>query len=169
MEKQQFISVLFCSSVSRDFRAGTQCRSLETRADAEAMQGCCLVECFPWLVEPTFIEEVTCALKKSFNGIIPWTSLYTQDWVDCYQETFFPNCTVLRPKYPVWCQTLEVLSQHQLTSCVELDFLFVSCGSTLSWLWSLVCRELYKAVNRSFWEAEEGTDYVGVIFIRSLS
>ena len=37
-------------------RAGTQAgQELEAGADAEAMEGCCLLACFPWLAQPAFI------------------------------------------------------------------------------------------------------------------
>jgi hypothetical protein len=31
-----------------------QARNLKERADAEAMEGCCLLACFPWLAQPAF-------------------------------------------------------------------------------------------------------------------
>jgi hypothetical protein len=30
-------------------------RNLEAGADAEAMEGCCLLACFPWLAQPAFL------------------------------------------------------------------------------------------------------------------
>ena len=30
----------------------TEGRNLEAGADAEAMEGCCLLDCFPWLAQP---------------------------------------------------------------------------------------------------------------------
>ena len=33
----------------------TQGRNLESEADAEAMEGCCLLACFPWLAQLAFL------------------------------------------------------------------------------------------------------------------
>jgi hypothetical protein len=39
-----------------EIRTGTQkVRSLEAGADAEAMEGCCLLALFPWLAQPVFL------------------------------------------------------------------------------------------------------------------
>jgi hypothetical protein len=37
----------------REVRAGTQGRNLEPNAEAEAMEGCCLLACSSWLVQPS--------------------------------------------------------------------------------------------------------------------
>jgi hypothetical protein len=35
----------------------TQGRNLEAGADAEAMKVCCLLDCFPWLAQPAFLQN----------------------------------------------------------------------------------------------------------------
>jgi hypothetical protein len=37
--------------ITKEVRAGTQ-TGQEARADAEAMEGCSLLACFPWLAQP---------------------------------------------------------------------------------------------------------------------
>jgi hypothetical protein len=40
--------------ITKEVRTGTQARQ-EAGADAEAMEGCNLLPCFPWLAEPTLL------------------------------------------------------------------------------------------------------------------
>jgi hypothetical protein len=40
--------------ITKEVRTGTQA-SQEAGADAEAMEGCSLLACFPWLAQPAFL------------------------------------------------------------------------------------------------------------------
>jgi hypothetical protein len=40
--------------IPKEVRTGTQA-SQETGADAEAMEGCCLLDCFHWLAQLAFL------------------------------------------------------------------------------------------------------------------
>jgi hypothetical protein len=40
--------------ITKEVRTGTQAGQ-ESRADAEAMKGCSLLACFPWLAQPGFL------------------------------------------------------------------------------------------------------------------
>jgi hypothetical protein len=40
--------------ITKKFRTGTQ-TGQEAGADAEAMEGCSLLSCFPWLAQPALI------------------------------------------------------------------------------------------------------------------
>ena len=40
--------------ITKELRTGTQAGQ-EAGADAEAMEGCSLLACFPWLVQPAFL------------------------------------------------------------------------------------------------------------------
>jgi hypothetical protein len=40
--------------ITKKVRTGTQA-SQEARADAEAMEGCSLLACFPWLAQPALL------------------------------------------------------------------------------------------------------------------
>ena len=46
-----------CCSLLKEVGAGTlqQGENLEAGAEAEAMQGRCLLPCFPWLAQPAFL------------------------------------------------------------------------------------------------------------------
>jgi hypothetical protein len=44
-----------CSSPRKSEQELTQDRNLEAGADAEAMEGCCLLACFPWLAQLAFL------------------------------------------------------------------------------------------------------------------
>jgi hypothetical protein len=44
-------------------------RNLETGADAEAMEGCCLLACFPQLVQPAFLENPGPQAQVTHNGL----------------------------------------------------------------------------------------------------
>lgn len=55
----------------------------------------------------------------------------------CYTSNFFQIMPYLHvPKMNCQCQTLEVWTNTG-NNYVELDFLLVSCGSLLCWLWYL--------------------------------
>ena len=43
-----------CCSSPEEVRTGTQAGQ-EAGADAEAVEGCCWLACFPWLVQPAFL------------------------------------------------------------------------------------------------------------------
>jgi hypothetical protein len=43
-----------CCSSSKEVRTGTQ-TGQEAGADAEAMEGCSLLACFPWLAQPALL------------------------------------------------------------------------------------------------------------------
>jgi hypothetical protein len=43
-----------CCSSPKEVRTGTQAGQ-EAGADAEAMEGCCLLACFPWLAQPALL------------------------------------------------------------------------------------------------------------------
>jgi hypothetical protein len=47
-------TLLFITRGSQD-RNSTQGRNLEAGADAEAMEGCYLLACFPWLAQPVLL------------------------------------------------------------------------------------------------------------------
>jgi hypothetical protein len=40
--------------ITKEFRTGTQAGQ-EAGADAEAMEGCSLLACFPWLAQPALL------------------------------------------------------------------------------------------------------------------
>ena len=40
--------------ITKEVRTGTQAGQ-ETGADVEAMEGCSLLACFPWLAQPAFL------------------------------------------------------------------------------------------------------------------
>jgi hypothetical protein len=44
--------------MTKEFRTGTQACQ-EAGTDAEAMEGCSLLACFPWLAQPALIEPKT--------------------------------------------------------------------------------------------------------------
>lgn len=44
-----------CSSGRESGLELTQGRNLEAGADVEAMEGCCLLACLPWLAQPAFL------------------------------------------------------------------------------------------------------------------
>jgi hypothetical protein len=46
--------LLFVTKGSQDCNS-LQARNLEAGADAEAMDGCCLLDCFPWLAQLAFL------------------------------------------------------------------------------------------------------------------
>ena len=51
-EERLYFASASCGSL-RETKAGTtQGRHLEAGADAEAMEGCCLLACSPWLAQP---------------------------------------------------------------------------------------------------------------------
>jgi hypothetical protein len=49
--------VLHHSPSLREARTGTQGRNLEAGADAEAMEGCCLLACSSWFSQSAFIQN----------------------------------------------------------------------------------------------------------------
>ena len=58
MERKGFIwlKLPHCSSPLKEVRSeNKQDRNLEAGADAEAMEDCCLLPCFPWLAQPAFL------------------------------------------------------------------------------------------------------------------
>jgi hypothetical protein len=58
LEKKGFIQLVLPhhSSSSKDIRMGTQPRQEpKAEADAEAMEGCCLLALSPWLAQPAFL------------------------------------------------------------------------------------------------------------------
>ena len=55
-EKERPISCYSLLSIIRkEVRAEAQGRNLEAGADAEAMEGCCLLACFPWFAQLAFL------------------------------------------------------------------------------------------------------------------
>jgi hypothetical protein len=48
-----YTSILCCSS-PKEVRTGTQAGQ-EAGADVEAMEGCSLLACFPWLAQPALL------------------------------------------------------------------------------------------------------------------
>jgi hypothetical protein len=52
LERKGFVQLTFprCCSSPKEVRTGTQAGQ-ETGADAEAMEGCYLLACFPWLAQ----------------------------------------------------------------------------------------------------------------------
>jgi hypothetical protein len=48
------LTFLHCCSSLKEVRTGTQAGQ-EAGADAEAMEGCCLLDCFPWLAQLAFL------------------------------------------------------------------------------------------------------------------
>ena len=49
-----YISILLF--ITKEVRTGTQAGQ-EVGADAEAMEGCSLLACFPWLVQPAVLQN----------------------------------------------------------------------------------------------------------------
>jgi len=55
-EERKGFQLMGCSSSFREVRKEPkQGRDLEAGAEAEAMEGCCLLACFPWLAQPAFL------------------------------------------------------------------------------------------------------------------
>ena len=56
MERKGFIQLTFphCCSSPKEVRTGTQ-EGQEAGADEEAMEGCFLLACFPWLAQPALL------------------------------------------------------------------------------------------------------------------
>jgi hypothetical protein len=61
MTKKQFreerVYSAYCSTslfITKEVRTGTQADQ-EAGADAEAMEGCSLLDCFPWLAQPALL------------------------------------------------------------------------------------------------------------------
>jgi hypothetical protein len=54
--REGFIQLTFphCCSSLKEIRTGTQAGQ-EAGADAEAMEGCSLLACFPWLAQPALL------------------------------------------------------------------------------------------------------------------
>jgi hypothetical protein len=54
--RKEFIqlTLLCCCSSPKEVRTGTQAGQ-EAGADAEAIEGCSLLACFPWIVQPAFL------------------------------------------------------------------------------------------------------------------
>jgi len=54
--RKGFIQLTFphCCSPPKEVRTGTQAGQ-EAGADAEAMEGCSLLACFPWLAQPALL------------------------------------------------------------------------------------------------------------------
>jgi hypothetical protein len=50
------LTLPYCCSSPKDVRTGTQAGQ-EAGADAEAMEGCFLLACFPWLAQPAFFQN----------------------------------------------------------------------------------------------------------------
>ena len=53
--RKEFISSYSLQCIIQRIRAGTQVRNLEAEANAEAMEECCLLAYFTWLVQPAFL------------------------------------------------------------------------------------------------------------------
>ena len=50
------LTLLHCSlSLKKSGQELKQRRNLEAGADTEAMEGCCLLACSPWLAQPAFL------------------------------------------------------------------------------------------------------------------
>jgi len=57
-EKRAFFGLHFLRTIHQGRKSGPklkQGRILEAGADAEAMKGCCLLACSPWLAQPAFL------------------------------------------------------------------------------------------------------------------
>jgi hypothetical protein len=56
LRKKGFIQLTLphCCSLPKEVRTGTQAGQ-EAGADAEAMEGCCSLACFPWLIQLAFL------------------------------------------------------------------------------------------------------------------
>jgi hypothetical protein len=68
-----YISILLL--ISRGCRTGTQAGQ-GAGADAEAMEGCFLLACFPWLAQPALIEPRLPAQRwYHLQGALPSSSL----------------------------------------------------------------------------------------------
>jgi hypothetical protein len=50
-------TLLFITKGSQDWNSNKVGRNLEAGADAEAIVGCCLLACFPWLAQPDFLQN----------------------------------------------------------------------------------------------------------------
>jgi hypothetical protein len=56
--RKEFISLYFHITVNRWRKSGQELKqgsNLEAGADAEAMEGCYLLACSPWLAQPAFL------------------------------------------------------------------------------------------------------------------
>jgi hypothetical protein len=53
-ENHSKLTLPYCSSSPKEVRTGTQAGQ-EAGADAEAMEGCSLLACLPWLAQPTLL------------------------------------------------------------------------------------------------------------------
>ena len=57
--------------ITKDVRSETQ-TGQEAGADAEAMEGCSLLACLPWLAQPALIEPKTTSPRWSYpQGAFP--------------------------------------------------------------------------------------------------
>jgi hypothetical protein len=56
VERKGFIQLTlpYCCSSPKEVRTGTQAGQ-KAGADAEAMKGCSLLACFPWLAQPALL------------------------------------------------------------------------------------------------------------------
>jgi hypothetical protein len=57
-EKRVYSAYTFHIAFHHQRKSGlklTQGRNLEAGADAKAMEGCCLLDCFPWLAQLAFL------------------------------------------------------------------------------------------------------------------
>ena len=62
-----------CCSSLRDVNAGTQSgQEPKTGADAKAMGRCCLLDCFPWLIQPPFLQNPEASLQGWHR--LPWAA-----------------------------------------------------------------------------------------------
>jgi hypothetical protein len=57
-EQVYFAHSSVTSYITEKIRAGTQGRNLEARSEAEAMMECCLLACFPWLLQSAFLYNL---------------------------------------------------------------------------------------------------------------
>jgi hypothetical protein len=55
--KGLFQFMLVVSPLLKEVRAGAQGRNLKTGAEAEAMEGCCLLACSAWLARPALLHH----------------------------------------------------------------------------------------------------------------
>jgi hypothetical protein len=56
--------------ITKEVRTGTQ-EDQEAGADAEAMEGCSLLACFPWLASPGLLSLLSYRTKTTSPEVIP--------------------------------------------------------------------------------------------------
>jgi hypothetical protein len=65
-----YISILLF--ITKEVRTGTQAGQ-EARAKAEAMEGCSLLACFPWLASPGLLSLLSYRTKTTSPEMVPRT------------------------------------------------------------------------------------------------